>query len=562
MNILFSIFDSIKWLTGLEMTLCLLNLIVLIWHFIPNKKHFRGVDFVPGVGIIISIISIISGDTSIAALALYLLTVVVFLCTAKNLFKPVKNIASKRFKVIRAIFCVCGMIPIVLILMLAGELRYNPESDLSKISYPKAFIALNQRMAVEYPFGDWKKVNWNELLDKYVPIMEQAEKDKNKTLYYKALREYLYSFRDSHIKIDNDSLFTENKIFKDEAGGGFGISTIRLDDGRVLVNMVLDGSPADKSGMKSGAEILIWDGIDVKKAYKNTFWSDLPMTTKGDHNYNQGRFMVRAPIGKQIQIEFRNPGDIDIKKVSLTAYDDNYGTLKKTRIKLKESDPPIEGEILGNGYGYIKIRYFLSNKDIKEPAAVLEEKLKEFQTANVKGVIIDLRDNPGGDDEMAVKMAGHFVDEEKFYEYASYYNRNTCKFEINYGEAYTIKPLEPIYKGKVAILVNNRTSSSGEGLPLALKGLPNVKIVGFTSTNGSFGVVTSPITIKMPEGYMLQIPDGRSLNKEKVIQGDCDYTGQGGVDPDIKIPLNEETFNKKYIDGQDIEIDYAIEALK
>lgn len=562
MSIFFSIFDSIKWLTGLEMALCLLNLIVLLWHFIPNKKHFRWVDFVPGIGIIIAIISIISGDTSFVALALYLLTVVVFLCTAKNLFKPVRSIATKRFKVIKSIFCVCGMILIVLSLTLAGQLRNNPESDLSKMSYSKAFIALNQRMAVEYPFGDWKKVNWNELLDKYVPIMEQAEKDKNKTLYYKALREYLYSFRDSHIEMENDSLFTGNKIFKDEAGGGFGISTIRLDDGRVLVNMVLAGSPADKSGMKPGAEIFIWDGIDVKEAYKNTFWSELPMTTEGDCNYNQGRFMVRAPIGKQIQTEFRNPGENDMKKVSLTAYDDNYETLMKTRIKVKESDPPIEGEILKNGYGYIKIRYFLSNKDVKDPAAVLEEKLKEFQTANVKGVIIDLRDNPGGEDEMAVKMAGHFVGEKKFYEYASYYNRNTRKFEINYSEAYTIKPSEPIYKGKVAILINNRTSSSGEGLPLALKGLPNVKIVGFTSTNGSFGVVTSPIKIKMPEGYILQIPDGRSLNQDKVIQGDCDYTGQGGVEPDIKIPLNEETFNKKYIDGQDIEIDYAIEALR
>ncbi len=286
------------------------------------------------------------------------------------------------------------------------------------------------------------------------------------------------------------------------------------------------------------------------------------MTTEEDRNYNQGRFMVRAPIGKLIQTEFKNLGENDTKKVFLTAYDNNYETLKKTRIKQKESDPPIEGEILKNGYGYIKIRYFLSNKNVKDPAAVLKEKLKSYQAAKVKGVIIDLRGNPGGEDEMAVKMARHFVGEDTFYEYASYYNRNTGKFEINYGEAYIIKPAEPIYKGKVAILINNRTTSSGEGLPLALKGLPNVKIVGFTSTNGSFGVVSRPITIKMSEGYIIHIPDGRSLNKDKVIQGDCDYTGQGGIAPDIKIPLNEETFNKKYIVGQDIEIEYAIEALK
>lgn len=562
MNILFSIFDSIKWLTGFEMVLCLLDLIILIWHFIPNKRHFRWVDFVPGAGIIITIISIITGDTSIPALALYLLTLIVFLCTARNLFRPRINKVSARFKVIKAFFCICGIIVIMLVFMLAGQLRYNPESDFSKMSYSKAFIALNQRMSVEYPFGDWKKINWNAKLDQYLPIMEQAEKDKNQEKYYKALREYLYSFKDSHIEIENDNLYTENKIFEKEVGGGFGISTIQLDNGRVLVSMVLTGSPAEKSGIKPGAEILVWNGTDVKDVYKNTFWSELPMTTEGDHNYYQGRFMARAPIGEQIQIEFRNPSEKDIKNVSLTAYDDNYETLKITRVKPKESDPPIEGKVLENGYGYIKIRYFLANKEIKDPVAVMKEKLKEFQNSNVKGVIIDLRDNPGGEDEMAAKMAGCFVSEDKLYEYASYYNRNTKRFEINYGEDYTIKPAEPIYKGKVAILINNKTTSSGEGLPLALKGLPNVKIVGFTSTNGSFGVVSSPIVIKMPEGYILHIPDGRSLNKDKVIQLDCDSTGRGGVDPDIKIPLNEENFHKKYITGQDIEMDYAAEALK
>lgn len=95
-----------------------------------------------------------------------------------------------------------------------------------------------------------------------------------------------------------------------------------------------------------------------------------------------------------------------------------------------------------------------------------------------------------------------------------------------------------------------------------LKGLPNVKIIGFTATNGSFGLITSPIEIKMPEGFTISLPDGRSLNKDKVIQVDSDHTGQGGIAPDIKIPLDEEIFREKYINGQDVELNYAIETLK
>lgn len=143
-----------------------------------------------------------------------------------------------------------------------------------------------------------------------------------------------------------------------------------------------------------------------------------------------------------------------------------------------------------------------------------------------------------------------------------YYNHRTGKFEINANETRTIKPLEPYYDGKLAVLINHRTGSSGEGLPIAIKGLPHVRIIGFTSTNGSFGVVSSPIEVEMPEGYVLQLPDGRSLNQEKIIQGDSNDKGLGGAIPDIKIPLNEQTFEEKYVRGQDVELNYAIEALE
>ncbi|WP_339269070.1 S41 family peptidase [Paenibacillus sp. FSL W8-0187] len=136
------------------------------------------------------------------------------------------------------------------------------------------------------------------------------------------------------------------------------------------------------------------------------------------------------------------------------------------------------------------------------------------------------------------------------------------KFELNRNEVVKVKPVKPYFDGKVAILINSRTGSSGEGMPLVLKGVPNVKIVGFTSTAGSFGLMSSPIEIKMPEGYVIQFPDGRSLNQNKKVQGDADQTGVGGAVPDIKIPLNEETFKASMMDGQDVELEYAIEAMK
>jgi carboxyl-terminal processing protease len=562
MSIIGNLFGSLKWFTDYELLLLAIDLIVLVWYAVPIQKYGKWFDFLPSAGLLIAIASVLHGDTTILALLLYAVTAVLFLCTVKKVFKPVRRIPMPKYRILRVVLCLIGFTPLVLSMMLAGESHFNPVSHFSKLSYPQAFVQLNERLSREYPFGEWKKVNWTALKDKYEPLFQQAEQQKNKDLYYKTLRSYLYSFRDGHVKIVNEKLYEDNPIFKQEAGGGVGLSTIQLDQGKVLVNLLIAGSPAEQSGIKLGAEIISWDGKEAREAYRATYWSENPMATDGDRNDNQGRFMVRAPIGRDIQVTFKNKGDNEIKEVTLKAYDDNYETLKKTRVKLNKTDAPVEGKVLSNGYGYVKIRYFLPSATMPHPEQVLGNLLKEFQQKQIKGLIIDVRDNPGGDDDLVTAMAGYLVKEPKFYEYVSYYNHRTGKFEINPNETRTIKPITPYYDGKLAVLINQRTGSSGEGIPIAIKGLPHARIVGFTSTNGSFGVVSSPIEVEMPEGYVLQLPDGRSLNQEKMIQGDSDDKGLGGAIPDIKIPLNEQTFEEKYMRGQDVELNYAIEALE
>lgn len=562
MNIVLGILGSFKWLTVFTMLLCILNMIVLIWYAVPIQRHYRWFDFAPGLGVLTAVGSIAYGDLSEPAILIYGLTLIVFLCTVKKVFKPVHRIRVPKFRALRVIICLCGMIPIITALMYAGELRYNPVSDLKEMSYTQAFAAMNERLSVEYPFGDWKKINWIELKQKYMPNFEKAEKEHNKDLYYKTLREYLFSFRDGHVKIVNDHVYDGNSVFKSEVGGGFGLSTVPLDNGKVMVSLVLKDTPAEKSGIKVGAEIISWKGKDAKEALVHTFWSETPSATDDAMRINQGRFMVRGPVGQEIQVEFRNTDDREIKKVKLTAYDDNYESLKQTRAKINIEDALMDGKILNNGYGYVKIRHFLPDSIFSEPEQVFADQLKLFQDKHVKGLIIDLRDNPGGEDRLAAKMAGYLVNQEKFYESVSYYNRNTEKFEMNRLETIIIQPSKPNIHSNIAILVNSRTGSSGEGIPLALKGTSHVKSVGFTSTAGSFGLMSKPIEIQMPEGYVIQFPDGRSLNENQVIQGDSDDSGQGGAVPDIKVPLNEETFKQKYLEGQDVELNYAIEALE
>ncbi|MEK8126406.1 S41 family peptidase [Paenibacillus filicis] len=553
--------DAFKWLTVYEWILLAIDLIVLIWYTVPIPKYYRWIDFLPGAGVVVAVLSMLDGDFTLLAIAFYTLTAVLFLCTPTKIWKPVYRIPVPKYRVLRAVLGLCGLAPLVLALMFAGENRYNPVSSFGQMSYSQAFIQLNDRLAREYPFGERKKIDWEELEQTYEPLFRQAEQDKNKALYYKTLRAYLFSFRDGHIKITNENLY-DHPVFKAEAGGGVGISTLQLDSGAVLVNLLLPGSTAERSGIKLGAEILSWDGKEAKAAYRDTAWSENPMATDGDKWYNQGRFMVRAPVGKEVRIAYRNKGEAEIREVTLTAYDDQYETLLKTKVKLKREDAPLEGEILSNGYGYVKIRYLLPGAAMPDPGQVWVELLERFQKEGIKGLIIDVRDNPGGSDDLLAALAGHLTKEPALYEYVSYYSRITRKFEINRQETRKIQPAQPSYQGKLAILVNHRTASSGEGLPLLAKGWSNAHVVGFTGTNGSFGVVTSPIEIEMPEGYLLQFPDGRSLDANQQIQGDSDDRGEGGSMPDLNIPFNQQTFEAKYIRGEDVELNVAVQALE
>ncbi|MDT8976336.1 S41 family peptidase [Paenibacillus sp. chi10] len=545
--------DSIKWFTVWDLILSALNLFVLIWYAVPIQKYYRWLDFVPSITLLGAVISILDGDTSDLSLLIYSWTFLVFICTIKKIFKPSRRILVPKYRIWRIIVCIVGVIPFVAALMFAGQLRYNPVSDLSSLSYSQAFVKMNERLSVEYPFSDWKKINWDALRSKFEPIFQKAEKNQDKALYYQTLKEYVSSIPDGHVGLK------ENKAeLKAEIGGGFGITAIRLDDGTIFVNKVIKDSPAEQIGIKVGAEIVTWDGRDAQEAYNNSGFIVTSLATEQAKMHHQGLLMTRAPIGKEVQVAFINLNETKTQKVTLQAYDDNFLTLQRDNA----GQDIIEGQLLSSGYGYLKINSFQKDLFSTSPEEILTSKLQAYLDHQMKGLIIDVRDNRGGEDQLVADIARHFVQEERFYEITSYYNRYTHKFELNHNETRTLTPTEPSFNGKIAILINSQTVSSGEGIPLALKGLPNVKIIGFTPTNGSFGLYTAPITIQLPEGYVVQLPDGRSLNRNHEIQVDSDFSGKGGVTPDIQIPLTRETFKAKYVDSIDVELEYAIKALQ
>ena len=453
-----------------------------------------------------------------------------------------------------------------------------PEAaDFSDLGWVEAFDSMHEKIAEEYAFTEWRRIDWEGKKAEFRPLVEEAEARGDRRGYYLALRGYLFSIPDGHVALLTGKSFNDDGlgILQEEVGGGFGMTVALLDDGRLIADWVVAGGAADSAGIEAGSEIIGWDGKPVLQALRetSTIWAVLPPATDAGRDYERTRFMVRAPAGEGRDIVFRNPGGEPVA-VWLTAVDDRMETLRRTDafgtgFSGIPSEKAIEGRQLEDGFGYIRI-YGLVDKPGQEPtreqfAAMIEE----FKAAGVNGLVIDLRANTGGADEVAAGLLGFFYDGKTFYEYQNWYNSVTGEMEIVLGDEETgeiirdtglyIDPASVRFTGSVVALINSGCISSGEGVAMGIKNLENGEVVGFRGTHGSFGMVLGPL-IEMPGGYRVMYPAGQSLDRERRIQLESDGR-EGGVTPTVKVPMTFENALRS-ASGVDVELEYALEKLK
>jgi carboxyl-terminal processing protease len=451
---------------------------------------------------------------------------------------------------------------------------YEPPefADYSEMGWVDAFNYMHEKMVKEYAFTQWRNVDWNDKINKFRPLIEKAWETQDAQEYYLGLREYLFSIPDGHVALIAGKNFSDDGmgIYEQEVGGGFGMTVALLDDGRLIANWVDAMGPAGRGGMETGAEILAWDDKPVMNALQETsiLWSAIPQATTAGRDYERTRFLVRSPIGAMRAVTFQNPRGVPIT-TKLEAIDDGMETLQRTDafgsgFSGIPVDKFIEGYQLQNGIGYIKI-YGEADKEGQSPTLdTFMQLIEEFEASRVERLIIDLRGNTGGADTMAAAFLNSFYQSKTFYEYASWYNSKTGEFEIIQVDETTdeisrniglsIEPASIRFTGDVIALVNHGCISSGEGVAMGIRNLDHGDVVGFRGTNGSFGMVMGPV-IKMPGGYMVMYPIGRSLDEDGRIQLDSDGY-EGGVTPTITIPMTFENALALGA-GNDVELQYV-----
>ncbi len=441
--------------------------------------------------------------------------------------------------------------------------------DLGNESWSSAFLSVNTLLKERYAYTRWKAVDWDALYRAHAPAIAAAERARDRAAYYRALQEYIFEIPDGHVQVL--PLTGDFGAKYADIGGGYGFAVTVLDSGNVIVSYVAGGSAAESAGLRFGDVVTAWNGTAIRDAINATsvIWATKKPSTAEGLQLHRQRLLTRAPVGTTARVTVTNATDPAPRTVTLTAFDDAYDTVKKTSTFLgrevndygverpwEEIQPQISNDSvtvgdLPGGYAYLAV--YGESYGVYQPfkAAMLSA------IANTTpGMVIDLRFNSGGDDNLAACFAGWFVDQPVFYEYVAKYDPGARQSPV-VAEAWAI-PQAQRYRGPVAVLVSPDTISSGEGLPMVLSKTGRGTIVSWYGTNGAFGMVS--LGAVMPLGQVLLFPDGASLDRNRTIQVDSNASLAGGISPQLRVPLDEETV-RRAMAGEDVQLTCALQWL-
>ncbi len=465
-----------------------------------------------------------------------------------------------------------------------AELSFPDEGDYSELGWGASFFAMHDFLSRTYAFGDWKQIPWDSMASYFGQKIMAAQAEKDRNSYRIAMVEYLKCIPDGHVKITGPLDDLKERFI----GGSYGLGLGELDDGSIVVAAVKPEGPAALAGICPGAHIAAWNGVPIQDALvaADTRWFK-NAATKDDLALERLQALTRAPIGTQAVIEFfaataeEQPQERDAtaeespktRIATLTARSDNFADLALFDLApiptMEELRKNVEWRILDENVGYLRIYHVIHFDDYAiYPTEVTDEvvnALDAFCAAGVNSLILDLRGNRGGSDQVAADISGHFAEEPSLFERTAWYNASSGHFDFAHSDLFAqtfelgdeplwVKPRQPHFSGKIAVLVNPATISSGEGLAMAIGRLPKATVMGFYGTHGSFGLIPWPIA--MPEDISFEFPIGRSLDERGTIQIDSDVSGKGGVQPEIRIPRTWQNI-AAYASGKDVELEFA-----
>lgn len=320
---------------------------------------------------------------------------------------------------------------------------------------------------------------------------------QEETLYDGAIDGLINSLHDPYTEYMKPE---ELKEFSNSLEGTFEGVGIELVPGDIYPGILrtIEGSPAEKAGIRAGDVLIKVDGIDIAN-------ESLSVITQ----------KIRGPEGTRVKLSIRRDGNDEY----------NFELLRSSIIL-----PTVHSELLDGGIGYIKIDTFGSStaNDFKEALTTLRKK-------GAEKLILDLRNDPGGYLLAAIEIAGNFMERGKVV--VSIVN-NDDKRQYYYTKD------DMIAGGmSVAILVNNASASASEILAGALQDHGMATLIG----DRTYGKGTIQTVIPLKGGGALKLTTARyHTPSDRAID-------HMGLAPDIQVLTQELQLEaaKKWLNSPD-----------
>ncbi len=333
---------------------------------------------------------------------------------------------------------------------------------------------------------DDEKANTYELLNLFGEVMERAklnyvEEVSDKKLIESAINGMLTSLDPHSSYLDAESFNYMNEQTKGKFGG-LGIE-VTMDNGLVKVVSPIDDTPAAKAGIKAGDYITHINGETVVGM-----------------SLNDAVSKMRGKVGEKVKLSIRR---VNSKPIELT--------IKRQEIKIQS----VKSEIKDDSIAYIRISSFSEDVDDAVSKAIRDAKKKLKN--KLLGIVIDVRNNPGGLLDQAVDVSDLFLEKGEIVSTRSRNEADTVKFMANEGD---------VAKGlPIVVIINEGSASASEILAGALQDHHRAIILG----ERSFGKGSVQTVIPLRDYGAMRLttaryytPSGRSIQAK-------------GIEPDIEV---------------------------
>ncbi len=285
---------------------------------------------------------------------------------------------------------------------------------------------------------------------------------------------------------------------------GIGAIVALDENDQVVIVSPFDGSPAMQAGVKAGDVVLKVDDVAV---------TGMPL--------GEAVRLIRGPKGSTVRLTIMREGKTEPLVIEV--------------IRNEVALTTVVGMVMEDDIGYVRISLF-SERTSQE----LRETLRELMEENLSGLILDLRNNPGGVfPSAAIEVASQFLDEGVIV-YQQFSDGREQTYSVTRGGLATDIPL--------AILVNQGSASNSEVVVGALQDHGRGVLIG----EQTFGKGSVQRVHELSDGSSLHVTISRLLTPDR------HPFHMEGLTPDIVVPFTEEDFNQ----GEDPQLERAIEYLE